>query len=529
MSLSSDAHAQGVVDVAQPIMLQAGEVAEVIEEDEDHAIDSDGEGYIEGEAQADEEDAIEVEFINDSSVYFDSHTDSIFHISQHPGHPGEVFLTGGGDETAYIWAVEDAGSGGGGNADKGEEDIAVSPRKARVLQKLGGHTDSVIGGGWTADGQFVVTAGMDGRVRSWRQKEGSGKPSATASTTTTTSFTLSPATWGGTVPKVDGWEFVSEVHEVAEVSWVEMHPTRDWLALGAKDGSVWVYTLESGGELVVKCAMYNHSADCTAGAWSPVDPGLLVTVSEDGSLYAYDVTEQGKALISLTGMDARWNVEGGWVGVAVNWEGSATVCGGACGTLRVVGLPRSSAFVIPTSTTGRGQRPTPGGSQAGQILATMETHTESVESLSFCRALPLLASASVDGTIIIYDTSRNYSVRKTIQLAHPNPRSSNHQDQHTDPDAVEEEDHSVNSVVKVEFIPSTHPPTSVILTSCGVDGTTKRWDARTGAEICCWRGHSDSIMNFVQTEKRVVTAGDDHVALVFDTPVVGKAVGVLGL
>jgi len=71
---------------------------------------------------------------------------------------------------------------------------------------------------------------------------------------------------------------------------------------------------------------------------------------------------------------------------------------------------------------------------------------------------------------------------------------------------------------KVEFVPSTHPPTSVILTSCGVDGTAKRWDARTGAEICCWRGHSDSIMNFVQTEKRVVTAGDDHVALVFDTP-----------
>ena len=35
-------------------------------------------------------------------------------------------------------------------------------------------------------------------------------------------------------------------------------------------------------------------------------------------------------------------------------------------------------------------------------------------------------------------------------------------------------------------------------------------------ELGCWRGHADGVLGFVQTERRIVTAGDDHVALAFD-------------
>jgi len=122
-------------------------------------------------------------------------------------------------------------------------------------------------------------------------------------------------------------------------------------------------------------------------------------------------------------------------------------------------------------------------------------------------------------------------VRRTIPLAHSNEDRSNQAQATTTTsttptatiDAATPAGDGGNTVVKVEFIPSNHPPTAIILTSCGVDGTIKRWDSRTGAELGCWRGHSDGILGFVQTEKRVVTAGDDYVALVFDIP--DKAAG----
>ncbi|KAF7547663.1 hypothetical protein G7046_g8938 [Stylonectria norvegica] len=89
-----------------------------------------------------------------------------------------------------------------------------------------------------------------------------------------------------------------------------------------------------------------------------------------------------------------------------------------------------------------------------------------------------------------------------------------------------------HSVVKVEFIKN-----SWILTSCGMDGVVRRWDLRgagatnpnaaaTAAEaglIKEWKGHrgdgeGGGVLGFVQGEtgERLVTAGDDSVALVFE-------------
>lgn len=448
----------------EPAMLNPDEAGEEILSDGDAEMDSGSE----------DEEPMEVELINDSSVYFDQHSDSIYSLSQHPLAAGKIFLTGGGDDVAYIWEVPDSSD--------------VRPAEGKLLQKLGGHSDSVVAGGWTKDGNKLITAGLDGRVRSWRQKV--------------------PGRLG---VKVNGWEWVSEVQEVEEVQWIDFHPDESMFALGAGDGSVWVYGVEESGELVLRQAMYNHTDSCTAGQWTP-DGGLLVTVSVDGSLYAWDVSVVGgRAVVGLTSDDQRWFVDEGWVSVAVSWDSSAAVCGSASGVCKAVGLPRT------TVRGGRGAGAA-GDSQAGQILATMATHTQSVESLSFCRSLPLLASSSVDGSIVIYDTSRAYSVRRTISNAHPRPRSPFSTSSTSAPLDPSEtiEDNGENTVVKVEFINSTHPPTGIILTSCGVDGTVKRWDGRSGVELGCWRGHADGVLGFVQTERRIVTAGDDHLALVFD-------------
>jgi ribosome assembly protein SQT1 len=69
-----------------------------------------------------------------------------------------------------------------------------------------------------------------------------------------------------------------------------------------------------------------------------------------------------------------------------------------------------------------------------------------------------------------------------------------------------------------------------LLTSVGFDGVLRRWDARGGTAatgkglVGEWRGHrgggeGGGIMGFVQGDGEVViTAGDDHVALMFATP-----------
>ena len=63
-----------------------------------------------------------------------------------------------------------------------------------------------------------------------------------------------------------------------------------------------------------------------------------------------------------------------------------------------------------------------------------------------------------------------------------------------------------------------------------MDGVVKRWDVRGGTTaggqglVGEWKGHrgdgeGGGVLGFVQggDGKRIVTAGDDHVALVFDT------------
>ncbi|KAI5796315.1 60S ribosome biogenesis protein Sqt1 [Peziza echinospora] len=458
------------------VILDPSEAAEEInvQADDDEVMNSDSDGE-------DDTGDIEVEVHNDSSVYFDAHNDSIFSIAQHPIYPGRIIVTGGGDDKAQIWEVPGEEESGG-----------VKPQQARLLKTLDGHTDSVAAVGFSKkDGRYVVTAGLDGRLRSWRQK-----PRRAG---------VAP----GTPPGVGDWEFASEVQEVEEINWLEFHPTKSIFAIGASDGSVWIYDLDTlKGELQILHALYNHTSSCTAGTWTP-DGSLLCTVSDDGSFNVHDHVT-GRALVALTAEDSRFAIDGGLFSVAVNWDSTIAVVGGATGACKVIGLPRAHNTTSASSgRQARGGRAVPGGDggvlQAGQIIATLQAHTQSVESLSFSRPVPLLASSSVDGTIVLYDTSRGFAVRRTIPAAHPNTR-----------DGSGTGEDGENTVVKIEFVNSTYPPTGVLLTSCGVDGTVKRWDGRSGQEVGCWKGHSDGVLGFVQTDKRIVSAGDDHIALVFD-------------
>ena len=449
-------------DLSDEDLLDADEAAEEIPEDGDHPMDED-----------DEEEEIQLQ--NDSAGYFDTHADSIFCIAQHPTNPN-IVVTGGGDDVAYIF---DASVPSGPVLPSSYESSPQPQERKGItsLQKLDGHKDSVNAVAFTLPkGDYVITGGLDGQLRAYQ-----GDKTSTQ------------------------WKFVADASEVQEINWIEPCPNPSQpnvIALGANDGSVWVYQINAAdvtNPLTIVQAFYLHTASSTAGAWTP-DGKLLATVSEDSSLYVWDVFETGQAVVSQTAADQRFEVEGGLYSVACT--SSIVAVGGASGSIRIVGLPQTADRSKKNKAGGASKET---ASSAGQILASLQAQSDGVETLSFSSPpLNLLAAGSVDGSIALFDTAHKFAVRRHIKEAHEE-----------------------FAVVKVAFVRNPQKG-GWLLTSAGMDGVLRRWDARGGTTAAGqgfvkeWRGHrgegeGGGVLGFVQGGggETIVTAGDDGVALVF--------------
>lgn len=455
--------------------LDAEDAAEEIEQDADHPMDG-------GDDDNDEDMMEEIPLQNDSAAHFDLHSDSIYCIAQHPTNPS-IVATGGGDDVAHVFDVSVPNGPVLPSSYESSPSTNQGERKGLTsLQKLDGHTDSVNALAFTyPKGEYIVTAGLDGKLRAWQSDASATK-----------------------------WKFIAEASEVKEINWVAPSPNpsqANVLALGADDGSVWVYQINAADKdspLTIVQAFYLHTAPCTAGAWTP-DGRLLATVSEDGSLYVWDVFETGQAVVSLTAEDQRFEVEGGLYSVACT--PSMVAAGGAGGNIKVVGLPQTADTSKKNKASGGLKQSS--SSAAGQILASLQAQSDGVETLSFSSPpLNLLAAGSVDGSIALFDIAHRFAVRRHIKEAHDE-----------------------FAVVKVDFVRNPQKG-GWILTSAGMDGVIRRWDARGGTTaagqgfIGEWKGHrgdgeGGGILGFVQGGggNRVVTAGDDHVALVFRTDI----------
>ena len=511
-------------DGEEDAILDPAEVGEELPSDPDEPMESAG---------SDDEDAGDDGVVqslalqNDSIAHFDGHQASVFCIAQHPVH-SEIVATGGGDDVGYVY-------------DTTPPDAPVLPSSYQTMPaaqerkgiepiyKLDGHTDSVNAITFTLPlGQYVLSAGLDGRLRAYSGVSDNGQGR--------------------------DWSFVAEVQEVEEINWLIPCPHPQYpntLALGANDGSVWVYTInkeDTASPLTIMQAFYLHTESCTAGAWTP-DGKLLATVSEDGSLYVWDVFGEAAAAgivpaqgaqtaVGLTALDQRFAVEGGLFSVAVSPNAAFVVVGGAEGNIRVVGLPRLGAgSSVLAGSKGAGASSKAGGGgpstnstgagagQAGQILASLQAQTDGVETLAFSSSpLNLLAAGSVDGSITLFDTAHRFAVRRHIREAHEE-----------------------FAVVKVEFV---HDKVGGwLLTSAGMDGVLRRWDTRGGTAAANqglvgeWKGHrgdgeGGGILGFVQGGggDKIVTAGDEYeksmnskgslltycsgISLTFHTPIV---------
>ncbi|KAI9847762.1 MAG: hypothetical protein M1838_000785 [Thelocarpon superellum] len=487
---------QDFEDEEPDAMINPAEVAEEIASDPDEPMGSAGSE----EAALHEVDADPVITLqNDSVAHFDAHQDSIFCIAQHPIHP-EIIATGGGDDVGYIF---DSTPLSGPVLPPSYQNTPLPAERDSLapLYKLDGHADSVIAVTFTLPrGQYVVSAGLDGRLRAHGDRSGDG----------------------------DGrsWRLIGENQEVEEINWLISCPHPNYpntVALGANDGSVWVYTInheDTTSPLTIVQAFYLHTQSCTAGAWTP-DGKMLATVSEDGSFLVWDVFGEASAadlvaspgtsaVVALTATDQRFAVEGGLFSVAVAPTGAFAAIGGAGGNIRVIGLPRIGGDALGAGSGSGGGRAAgaraaasagagAGAGQAGQILASLQAQADGIETLSFSPApLTLLAAGSVDGSITLFDTARRFAVRRQIGEAHEE-----------------------FAVVKLDFVDE--PRTGGwLLTSSGMDGVVRRWDTRGGTAaanhglIKEWKGHrgggeGGGVLGFVQGGGvgRIVTAGDE--------------------
>ncbi|KAL8776821.1 MAG: hypothetical protein Q9213_008120, partial [Squamulea squamosa] len=413
METPSDNHHDGLSD--DDALLDPSEAAEIVADDPDNPMHSDDEDDGQNDAQE------EIQLQNDSIAYFDLHSDSIFCIASHP-IDATIIATGGGDDTTYVFSIHTPSP----LLPPSYETNPTTTRSAvQTIANIQGHTDSVNALMYTSGrGNYLVTGGLDGRVR---------------------------VHCASTVTQV--YSLLASVQEVQEVNFLVPcpHPSYpDTFALGANDGSVWIYAIEPQGQetnLQVLQAYYLHTESCTAGAWTP-DGRLLTTISEDGSFNLWDPfgeaaaagitgSSSGQAVVGLTAADQRFAVEDGLFSVAVSPTGAFAAVGGAHGMIRIVGLPRlnntssSSTQSATKSLKGRGannkssdwgkQTSTStdaGGSQSGQILSSLQIQSDSIETLAFSPYHSLLAAGSVDGSIAIFDSAHRFAVRRHIKEAH---------------------------------------------------------------------------------------------------------------
>ncbi len=453
-------------------LLDPSEAAEVVPDDPDHPMGSDDDDEpIDGPEE-------EIQLQNDSIAYFDLHSDSIFCIANHP-IDSTVIATGGGDDTTYVFNVDIPSPL---LPPSYETNPSTTRSSLQPIAKLQGHTDSVNAITYTlGKGDYLITGGLDGQIR------------IHSASSATQSYPL-----------------LASAQEVPEINFLAPCPHPSYLnsfALGANDGSVWIYHIDeqdSETHLQVVQAYYLHTESCTAGAWTP-DGKLLATVSEEGSFYVWDPfgeaaaagitsSSSGQAVVGLTAADQRFAIEDGLFSVAVSPTGAFAAVGGAHGMIRIVGLPRlnnntSSSQSQPKTSGGKtnkaggkkqAQAPassSDAGSQAGQILASLQIQSESIETLAFSPHHSLLAAGSVDGSVVIFDSAHRFAVRRHIKEAHEG-----------------------FAVVKAAFGPRDEME-AWFLTSCGMDGVVRRWDCRGGAGsggggqqtqqglVKEWRGH----------------------------------------
>jgi len=370
------------------------EEAYLNDDDVDHVIDD--ANAMQEDFQDDEDQEF---FVDDSVQGFFAHKEPVFDVAIHPTHSNLV-VTGGGDDQGYLWDRE-----------TGETKFQFS-----------GHSDSVVSVGFSCQGDYVATGGMDGKIQVWNVSDGSK---------------------------------VVDLEGPDEINWIDWHPKGNVLVAGAQDGTIWMWMVPSGQCMNV---FSSHTGPVTCGRFSH-EGKKIVSVSEDSSLILWD-PKSASTIYRLTNDDQRFH-QNIITCFDINQDDSVIISGSVDHSAKLILL------------------------QTGNILGSLDNHSDSIETVCFSNSLPIALTGSTDHTICIWDTP-TLNLRGTCS----------HED----------------SVIQCKWIDQ-----SPLFVSCSADKTLRLWDARTSQCTRTWSGHQDTILAFDMTRdgKTIVTTSDDGNCLVF--------------
>uniref|UniRef100_H3CSB2 Angio-associated migratory cell protein n=1 Tax=Tetraodon nigroviridis TaxID=99883 RepID=H3CSB2_TETNG len=312
----------------------------------------------------------------------------------------------------------------------GEDDKAFVWRVSdgEVLLECTGHKDSVTCAMFSHDSSLVATADMSGLIKVWKVES-----------------------------KEEIWSF-----EVGDLEWLEWHPCAPVLLAGTDDGNVWMWKIPSG-----ECKTFQSSA-CQATTGKILPDGKRAVVGyEDGTVRVWDL-KQGNTIHVIKAKPGQDGHQGALTCLASNKDGTLVLTGSVDGYAKLMNT--ATGKVIGAFSV-NGDRD--------------EDDSNSVESVGFCKTLPLVAVAYLEGTLAIYDLS-------TQVLRHRCP-------------------HEVG-IVHLQWEES-----SAVVSTCCLDGKLRLWDARSGSLVSEYRGHTAEILDFTLNREAsvAVTASGDSQAKVF--------------
>lgn len=191
-------------------------------------------------------------------------------------HPYENWIVSAGcDDAAYMW----------------------DPSNGECLIECRNHTDSVIACQFSHDGQYLATAGMDGKVCVYEASQ---------------SKLL--------------FEF-NELHEVTALCW---HPRGPVLVAGTVDGTLWMWSMPQGKVMHVICTT---QSSVTCLNFCP--NGKFLLSGNQNSLFTLHDPKTGTVVWTLSKEDKRWHQGAVTCFRVVN---EVVVCGGEGGGLLLLQL-----------------------------------------------------------------------------------------------------------------------------------------------------------------------------------------------
>ncbi|WVN89543.1 uncharacterized protein L203_104768 [Cryptococcus depauperatus CBS 7841] len=376
---------------------------------------------------------------------------SIFAISLHPHFPNPpLAITGGEDDVGFIFCPLPL------DTESPQKDFSADTFPPIVLT---GHTDSVVAVGFSFDGEFAATGGMDGKILIWQRLKINGSTSVG-------------------VDEWKSWSNIKELETGSEITWLQWHPKGNVIAAGCEDATVWLWNLPNGN---ITNVLISHTMSCTSGLFPPPTGRQLLTTSIDSTLCLWDprdTTPVWKSSIFVSSNSPEIDPsQHGITALSVSPNGQIAAVGSSGGQVKLVNLTKGDT--LATKFTGHAEG-------------------ESIEALAFVDLLNgaaggnkgvVLVSGATDGRSFVWDVATG---RMRAQFQHDEP---------------------ITALVA-------HPyPQLHLVTTASADGTLKTWDIRTGDLVDKHVGHTGVVNGVtvapVEGGKVVISAGDEGVSLVW--------------